>query len=186
MAVPWELGYVPSTGTARDKGPPRGSHPEEPGFGQALSQEGSHLGFLKGSRSLEPGLCPSPPSRCTPAVSCSYFYHRSSSPLGFLSAPALSKAPSSPWSPWEARAAPSAPQQGNLPGRDQRLRVPPGLAEQGTCPLAPLGTVPGSSGAAPSWGIHLPSAWTARTASCWGGGIALCLRATALMFNFRL
>ena len=42
-------------------------------------------------------------------------------------------------------------------------------------------------GAAPSRGIHLPSAWTARIAFRWGGGeIALRLRATSLMFNFRL
>lgn len=92
------------------------------------------------------------------------FHHRSSSPLGFLLAPALSKAPQ------EAHSAPLAPEQGNLPGRDWQLRVPPGLAEQGTRPLAPpAAPVPPRAGESifpPLGQPELPLA---------GEGIALCL-----------
>lgn len=154
---------------------PRVPHPKKARIWASLVPGRVSPGFPK--RQQNPGDHPVPIASLPPHPGdlLLLFHHRSSSPLGFLLVPALSKAPR------EAHSAPLAPEQGNLLGRAQQLMVPPGLAEQGTRPLAPpVAPVPPQAGESifpPLGQPELPLA---------GEGIALCLRATALMFNFRL
>lgn len=130
-------GLCPQCGHCESQGSPI---PKKPGFGQALSQEGSHLGFLKGSRTLGTFLCPSPPSCRTLGISCSYFttaplllwvrfwllpfpkpHGRHIQPLWHQSKETSWGGPSSSWSPraWQSR--------GRVPWHPQWLRCRPEL-----------------------------------------------------------